>query len=1630
MDNSPDETGFQIERKTELTGTWSTTFTVSANITAYSDTTITPGNTYYYYVRAYNLLGTSAYSNIVDTTPATPSNLSLAVISSSRLDLSWNDNSSNEMGFMLERSYNGISFAQITTLNTNTISYSDTTVTPGNTYAYRVCSYHDFGQSLPSNEVSGIPILFPPTSLSITASLLSHIDMKWNDNSIDEDGFAIERKTGDNGTYQQIGTVGQNATSYSDTNLVVGQRYYYQVKAYNGATESTYSNIVNTTVNFPSLLICRVISASQIDLSWNDISPSDETGFKIERKINSGDWQTLGTVGVNIDKYSDISALGFSSADIYYYRVLFVKGLEEYIYTNQPAIMISRVWVDVVAGTNYNIARDNNGMLWSWGNNSNGQLGFGDIGNRWFPDLIGTDSDWSLMACSKDQSTMIFFSLALRNNGTLWAWGDNSEGQLGFGNTTFNPWEPVQVGTQSDWSRIAAGKAHSLAIKTNKTMYSWGYNSYGQLGLGLNDNDDRNTPTSIGTSSDWSAIAAGYEYSLAIKTNLTLWAWGFNDKGQLGGYDISSKYTPAKIGSLSDWSSIAAGNKHTIGLKTNSTLWTWGYNLYGQLGLGDFADKHTLTQVGTQSDWLLAMGGNYHTIAIKTDKTLWIWGYNNKSQLGLDDTVNRNIPTQVGIETDWIKASGGYYHTIALKTDGTIWSWGNNSSGQLGLGDTVSRNAPCKFNTPTPPSNISATISALSEINLSWQDNAVSEDGFKIERKTEGGSYAQIGTSGRNIITYTDTAGLSENVVYYYRVKSYNSDGDSPLSNEVKIVNSVTLPDAPTGLSATAYSFMRINLSWSDNSNNELGVKIDRKTWITGTYSTEFILLTTNITSYSDTACDDNTTYYYQIRSYNNFGVSSYSNEVNATTLPFIPLLPLSFTATAISGTKITLSWINNPENNIINMPESNPKYTIERSYDGISFAVFGTNVNFAWVTWSDTTVTPTNTYYYRMKASNNNGESSYANVVFATTPFDSAAAPSGLNATPVSISQVRLSWTDNSSYESGFEIERSPITNTNYAFIDTVGPNITSYLDSGLSFNELYYYRVRGYNGSINSSYSNEISITATLLTPLITATVISSTRIDLIWTDVDSEDGYKIERKTDGTYSQIGTTNTDITSYSDTTVISHTAYYYRVMAYKGSVDGPYSISATAITSRSWFIVAAGNSHTIARTYSGDIWAWGLNDYGQLGLGDGDNRIKPNHIGGIPSPHPALTATLISLTQIDLIWSDTANENSFEILRSVNYTAYSLLTTLNSNVTSYSDTTVISNTIYAYRIKSINNAGDILSSEVYIDIPDTYAPQSSSMDSYPTPSLDTDWYKIAAGNSYTISIKNNGTLWSWGANGYGQLGMGNTNEDYNNIAQVGNNSDWSLISAGSSHVISIKTNCTIWLWGYNNKGQLGLGDTGINRNTPTQIGSLSYWSIVAAGNSHSIALKTDSTLWSWGNNQYGQLGLNDTNNRTTPSQFNANSDWLTIIAGSDHTLSIKTNGTLWSWGRNNNGQLGLGDSGTATYRKTPTQIGNASDWATIAAGDTHTIARKTDNTIWAWGFNNMGQLGFLPTVRRMTPTQIGTDSNWVVISAAFNQSFGIKSTNALFSWGDNTYGQLGLGDSGTNRITPTLIGE
>ncbi len=280
--------------------------------------------------------------------------------------------------------------------------------------------------------------------------------------------------------------------------------------------------------------------------------------------------------------------------------------------------------------------------------------------------VYGNEGTFILITVTPKIAAGGWHTIALKSNGTVWVWGYNGSGQLGDG-TTNDGVSPVQVTGFSGATAIAGGLYYTLALKSDGTVWTWGQSPAGSSSA---------SPTQIKGLSDITAIAAGGYHGLAMKPDGAVWAWGSNGNGQIGNGTTTVAYTPVQVNGMSNVTAIAGGNYHSLALKSDGTVWAWGHNGNGQLGDGTTTDRNTPVQVSGLSNVTAIAAGGYHSMALKSDGTLWTWGYNRTGQLGDGTTSIKTTPVQVSGITNVIAVSGGSNFTAVLKSDGTVWSAG------------------------------------------------------------------------------------------------------------------------------------------------------------------------------------------------------------------------------------------------------------------------------------------------------------------------------------------------------------------------------------------------------------------------------------------------------------------------------------------------------------------------------------------------------------------------------------------------------------------------------------------------------------------------------------------------------------------------------------------------------------------------------------------------------------------------------------------------------------------------------------------------------------------------------------------------------------------------------------------
>jgi alpha-tubulin suppressor-like RCC1 family protein len=510
-------------------------------------------------------------------------------------------------------------------------------------------------------------------------------------------------------------------------------------------------------------------------------------------------------------------------------------------------------------------------------------------------------------------------------------------------------------------------------------------------------------------------------------------------------------------------------------------------------------------------------------------------------------------------------------------------------------------------------------------------------------------------------------------------------------------------------------------------------------------------------------------------------------------------------------------------------------------------------------------------------------------------------------------------------------------------------------------------------------------------------------------------------------------------------------------------NISSPVQVGALT----NWKQLSCGYNSSLALKTDGTIWSWGNNGSGQLGSGTTLSRSSPVQIGALTNWKQIATAGSASfaINTSGQLYSWGANGSgqlgSGTTLSRSSPVQIGALTnwkqisgsSIGFAVASKTDGTIWS---WGYNANGQLGTGNVANYSSPVQI-----------------GTLTNWNKVNAGFLTFLSIKTDGTLWGCGYNGASRLLVNSTASNLSSPIQVSSLTNWKQISCGGYHWCAVKTDGTLWAngnggstrnfygsvtspvqvgslthWrqvycgiyfsyaytstgtmyaaGQNSNGYLGAERVSFtSTSSPIQIGSLTTWNEISSS-SHVLATRTDGTLWTWGNNGSGQLGIGNTTSYSSPVQIGALTNWKQVSSGNVHTATIKTDGTLWTWGNNGDGQLGTGN---VTRYSSPVQIGALTNWKQVSCGEFHTAIIKTDGTLWVCGYNIFGQLGTENTTRYSSPVQIGALTNWKQVSCGDYHTATIKTDGTLWTWGGNGSGQLGSGTT-VNRSSPVQIGS
>jgi alpha-tubulin suppressor-like RCC1 family protein len=1042
---------------------------------------------------------------------------------------------------------------------------------------------------------------------------------------------------------------------------------------------------------------------------------------------------------------------------------------------------------------------------------------------------------------------------------------------------------------------VAAGTDFSVALKKDGTVWAWGKNNYGQLG------DDttisRSTPAQVLNLTNVVAIAAGYNHGLALKNDGTVWAWGNNSSGQLGDDTYIQRKIPVQVLNLTNVKAIQTGYYYSLALKTDGTVWGWGSNGSGQLGDNTGISSKLPVQTATLTGIVAISAGYDHAIAIKWDGTAWSWGFNYSGQVGDGTSMNNRLaPVQVQGLSEVVAVAAGMDHSVALKGNGTVYSWGLNTYGQLGDGT---------YNQKLLAQQIPG-LNNVKQVIAGWQHNVV----FKNDRTVWSwgrNNNGQLGDSTSN----TRTSPV--------RVKN--------ISDLVAISGGEdhTLAVKPDGS-------LR---SWGQNDVGQLGIAAGGSQYI------PVFIPGLNLGFTFQTAVSAGGYHSLALKSLgtvwgwgdNNWGQlgddTSIERHTPVNTLNLSDTVAISagFThSMALKSDGTIWSWGRNTYGQLGHHPYVNQDLPSQvPDLNGIFAIATGSYHSLALK--SDGTVWAWG--YNNYGQLGNSDQGTYSSTPRQTLNLTNVVAIAGGQYHSLALKADGTVWAWGYNYygqlgNNTWDNSQNPVQVFNLTDVVAIaagGTHSMAIKTDGTVWT--WGSNSDGKLGNNNPGVNSNVPVQANGLTEAIA---------------IDGGQDFSLALKANGTLWTWGTNGYG--QLGDNTYVRKT------------------VPTQLITPTDVISISGGYTYTLALKSDGKIWSWGNNIYGALG----DDTV-------ITRPYPVNVKNL----NLGIVVNPKVGASCFSTF------------VLKKN-----------GTVWAW---GHNQYGDLGINTWQ----DRYKLPVQTL-------LLTDVISIVPGTYHALALKSDGTVWAWGNNQYGQLGQGPGDfQDRRFPVQVPGLTNVVTISTGFYHSMAIKADGTTWIWGRNDTGQLG-DNTSTNNPTPTML-NLDNVVDIAGGFFHTLAVKADGSVWTWGLNDYGQLGDGTYNSHYIPVQIPGINNVKKVAGGYSFSLTINNDGTVSAWGSNDSGQLGnntyvwarntpgpvsnisqiIDVSGGYYYCQALKSDGTVWVWGSnyyyqcdgsgrtnlrvpeqvpglfATASDTgaqHSVIVKADGTVWTWGCNYWGGLG------------------------------------------------------------------
>jgi alpha-tubulin suppressor-like RCC1 family protein len=1239
----------------------------------------------------------------------------------------------------------------------------------------------------------------------------------------------------------------------------------------------------------------------------------------------------------------------------------------------------------VAAGASHSLALTPQGMLWAWGLNTNGQLGDATTTQRLAPVRVSTLSGVTRIAAGASHS------LALLSGGTIRSWGLNTNGQLGDG-TTIQKTTPVALAAPTGVVAIAAGASHSLAVLSAGTVRAWGLNTNGQLG----DNTTTQRPSAVAvtglTGVVATKVAAGASHSLLLTNGGLVYAWGLNTSGQVGDGTTTQRNAPVRLTTLTNVVAIAAGANHSLALKNDGTVWAWGANGSGQLGDGTTTQSTVPIQVASLASVSDISAGGTHSLVVLSDGTAWAWGANTYGQVG--DGTMLTTPTTTPVQVVGVSGlgdiAGGGTHSLAVTTTGEVWAWGANFSGQLGDWSQLARYSPVQ----------------LSEAGFLWK--------------------AAQPTLSVPTATYNNDQSVIVNCATPGAIVRYTLNGADPTeSDPVIAAGGILAVNRSLTLKARAFG-------WN------LGLAPSRLAAADYLLDVAFLIFTPKGASFTtpQTVTIGTATTGATIR-YTTDG----SDPTGASTAYSAPLSVPTTTTLKARGFKagytdsdlrsdfyqMTFGSLAAPvfspwpggtyESSVTVTITANPIAQIRYTTDGSTIPTPSSTLYTGPITLTQTTTLLARAFY---------------------TDYTPSATTTGtytIGLPPPTFSPGGNIYTLPQNVAITTTVTGATVRYT----IDGPDPTDTSTpLPAGqkMTVDRNMTIRARAFKAGAVTSGTAVATYGIQLAPPVLTPPYATSAApLDVVVTTPTS--GAAIHYRSDG----LEPTVLDPEVVSGATVRIDRSTTLRAKSYKAgwtpsdTAAGSYAISAAALAAPT--ILPAGGTYSTAQTVN--LVRPAVDAIVRYTL-DGSDPTSGSRLYTAPLRIDASMTVKAKAFRADTAPSATASA-SFTIADgavarpTLSRGGGFYPSAIDVVVTSATPDAVPYYTTNGADPQETDPVVPLAGSvrQLTVDRPLILKVRAFKAGMPASAVSRADYVVtggIAAGGSHSLAFKADGTAWAWGSNTYGQLGnTGAGSQSLTPVAVQGLPSGRVVaLAAGQYHSLALLDNGTVYAWGDNYYGELGDGST-TRRTTPVPVSTLTGIVAIAAGSLHSLAVKSDGTVWAWGNNTCGQLGNGGTLQQNTPVQANPISPAaVAVAAGYYHSLALLTDGTVRSWGNNYYGQLG---DNTTTQRTQPRAVEALAGAGAIAAGVYHSVALKADGLpagrAWTWGSNSSRQLGDMTTINRKVPT-LANLAGLVAVASGDDHSLAIRQDGAAWAWGADESGQLGVGFT-TPAANPLGIG-